>query len=99
MSFLVTLPDLLGTSAGRPALIGPSMVSSNAAAEPPTTQVAPTAAEWFSALRGAHSASHGLADQTVASLANQIHESFVGAPAAGAADYAITENLDAAVTR
>ena len=75
------------------------MVSSNAAAEPPTTQVEPPAADWVSALLGAHLASHGLAYQTVASLANQIHESFVRALATGAADYTRTESVNAAVTR
>jgi hypothetical protein len=63
----------------------------NAAVEAPTTQVSAPAADQVSALVATQFAAHGLAYQTVASMATQIHEAFVSAVAAGGTSYAATE--------
>lgn len=97
MSFVITRPELLAATAGNLANIGASMTSSSAVVEGPTTQVVPPAADQVSGLVATQFAAHGLAYQTVASMASQIHEAFVSALSTGGMSYAVTEAANTAV--
>ncbi|TVS87454.1 PE family protein [Mycobacterium helveticum] len=96
MSFVTARPEMLTAAAGSLSRIGSAMASNNAAAEGPTTGVAPPAADQVSQLVGTHFAAHGLAYQTIALMANQIHEAFVNALSTGATSYTITEAANVA---
>lgn len=99
MSYVLTTPSLLTATASNLTSIGASMTSQNDAVAAPTTQVPAPAADQVSTLVATQFATHGLAYQTVASMATQVHEAFVRALAAAGTDYAITEAVNAAVAR
>lgn len=96
MSFVITRPDLLTAAAGNLASIGVSMAAANTVVQVPTTQVTAPAADQVSALVATQFAAHGLAYQTVATMADQIHEAFVNALTTGGTSYAATEAANVA---
>lgn len=96
MSFVITRPELLTAAAGNLATIGASMSAQNEAVAPPTTGVTAPAADQVSTLVATQFAAHGLAYQTVASMATQIHEAFVTALASGGTSYAVVEAANVA---
>ncbi|BBZ52954.1 PE family protein [Mycobacterium heidelbergense] len=96
MSFVITRPELLTAAAGNLANIGVSMTAQNAVVEGPTTQLVAPAADQVSALVATQFAAHGLAYQTVAAMASQIHDAFVAAMATGGTSYAVAEATNAA---
>ncbi|MGF2951782.1 PE family protein [Mycobacterium sp. THU-M116] len=96
MSFVTARPEMLTAAAGSLSTIGFSMASNNAAVEGPTTGVLPPAADQVSALLATHFAAHGLAYQTIALMANQIHEAFVSALSTGGTSYTVTEAANVA---
>lgn len=96
MSFLRTTPGLLTGSADALSGIGASMGAQNATAAGPTTRVTAPAADQVSALLATKFEAHGLAYQTVAAMATQIHEAFVSALASSGTSYAIAEAANAA---
>lgn len=96
MSYVTVDPELLSAAAGNLQGIGAQMAAGNAAVAEPTTGVQPPAADVVSGLTAAQFASHGLAYQAVATLANQVHELFVQTMSASAASYGITEATNAA---
>jgi len=71
----------------------------NAAVAGPTTEVTAPAADQVSALVATQFATHGLAYQTVASMATQIHQALVSALASGGTSYAVAEAANAAAAR
>lgn len=99
MSFVTTQPELLIAAADGLSDIGASMSASNAVVAPPTTGVAPPAADQVSALVATQFAAHGLAYQTVAAMASQVHEAFVSALASGGIAYEAAEAANAAAAR
>lgn len=99
MSYLLTTPDLLTATASNLTSIGASMSAQNEAVAAPTTGVSAPAADQVSTLLATQFAAHGLAYQTVASMATQVHQAFVSALAAAGTDYAVTEAVNAAVAR
>jgi len=96
MSFVTARPEMLTAAAGNLSTIGASMAANNAAVAEPTSEVVPPAADQVSALVATHFAAHGLAYQTIALMANQIHESFVNALSTGGTSYATTEAANVA---
>ncbi|ORA77032.1 PE family protein [Mycobacterium malmoense] len=74
-----------------------SVGAANAAVKGPTTQMIAPAADQVSALVSTQFAAHGLTYQTVALIAGQIHEAFVGALAIDGTAYAETETANIAV--
>ena len=96
MSFVSTTPSFLIAAADDLTNIGVSMSSGNAAVAQPTTQLSPPAADQVSALVATQFAAHGMAYQTVASMATQIHNAFVSALAAGGSSYEVAEAANAA---
>jgi hypothetical protein len=99
MSFVETTPGLLTAAAGSLSDIGASLSAQNVAVAEPTTEVTAPAADQVSALVATQFVTHGLAYQTVASMATQIHQAFVSALASGGASYAVAEAANAAATR
>ncbi|QZA18915.1 PE family protein [Mycobacterium malmoense] len=91
MSFVRATPELLVAAADSLSSIGASMAAQNGVVAGPTTQVVAPAADQVSGLVATQFAAHGLAYQTVALMATQIHEAFVSALAGGGTAYAVTE--------
>lgn len=99
MSFVTAQPELLNAAADSLSNIGASMSASNAVVASPTTAVAPPAADQVSALVATQFSTHGLAYQTVASMATEVHNAFVSALASGGIAYAATEVANTAAAR
>jgi hypothetical protein len=99
MSFVQTTPGLLTAAADSLSDIGASMSEQNVAAAVPTTQVTAPAADQVSALLATKFETHGMAYQTVAAMATQIHQAFVSALASGGTSYAVAEAANAAAAR
>lgn len=99
MSFLQTTPGLLTAAADTLSDIGASMSVQNGTAAGPTTEVTAPAADQVSALLATKFGAHGLAYQTVATMATQIHQAFVSALTSGGTSYAIAEAANAAAAR
>jgi hypothetical protein len=99
MSFLQTAPGLLTAAADSLSEIGAAMSVQNGTAAAPTTEVIAPAADQVSALLATKFWAHGLAYQTVASMATQIHQAFVSALASGGTSYAVAEAANAAAAQ
>lgn len=96
MSFVVTRPELLTAAAGSLFKIGAELTAQNAVTMPPTTGVVAPAADQVSDLVAMQFAAHGVAYQTVASMAAQIHDAFVFALASGGTAYTAAEAANVA---
>ncbi|OBI94885.1 PE family protein [Mycobacterium asiaticum] len=96
MSFVITQPEALATSANTLQGIGISVSTEGAAAAIPTTAVAPAAADEVSALTAMQFAAHGQLYQAVSAQAAAIHEMFVEVMRVSAGSYAATEAANAA---
>ncbi|OBK95847.1 PE family protein [Mycobacterium asiaticum] len=96
MSFVITQPEALATSANTLQGIGISVGAGSAAAAVPTTVVAPAAADEVSALTALQFAAHGQLYQAVSAQAAAIHEMFVEVMRVSAGSYAATEAANAA---
>jgi hypothetical protein len=99
MSFVQTTPGLLTAAADSLGDIGASMSAQNVTMAGPTTEVTAPAADQVSALVVAQLTTHGLAYQTAASMATQIHQAFVSALASGGTSYVVAEAANAAAAR
>jgi hypothetical protein len=98
MSFVTTQPEALAYAAGKLQTLGSAMAAESAAAAPPTTGVAPAAADEVSALQATIFAAYGSLYQSVNAQAATIHELFVNTLGASAGSYAATESTNSVAT-
>lgn len=99
MTFVTTDPDVLQGAASSLSGIGDSLVARNAAAAAPTTSLAPAASDLVSAMTAAQFGQQGVAYQTLAAQAAEVHEQLVAALRSGAGAYALTEAANAAASQ
>ena len=95
MSFVTTQPEALAAAANALQGIGSAMVAQNAVAAPPTTAVAPAAADDVSALTATQFAAHAQLYQAISAQAATMHDLFVSTLGASAQSYAATEAANA----
>jgi hypothetical protein len=95
MSFVVAVPEVLGTAAGDLTRIGSSLSEANAAAAP-TTGILVAAEDEVSAAIAALFSAHGQGFQALNAQAAQFHEQFVQVLTAGAGSYASAEAANVA---
>lgn len=95
MSFVTTQPELLAAAAGDLQGVGSTVNAASAAAAPPTTGLAPAAADEVSTLTAAQFAAQARMYQSISARAATIHDQFVAALRAGAGSYAATEAVNA----
>src|SRR5882724_4802686 len=91
MSFVVAVPDLLGTAATDLANIGSTLGQANAAAAAQTTGVLAAAQDEVSAAIAALFSAHGQSYQALSTQAATFHQQFAQALSAGAGAYAGAE--------
>ena len=77
MSYVTTLPEALAAAAAKLEGIGSGMAAQNAAAAPPTTAIAPAAADQVSALQATQFSAFGNLYQSVSAQAQAIHQQLV----------------------
>ena len=75
------------------------MVARNAAAAAPTTSLAPAASDLVSAMTAAQFGQQGVAYQTLAAQAAEVHEQLVAALRSGAGAYALAEAANVAAAQ
>ena len=92
MSFVSVVPDELTAAAGDLAGIGTSITAANAMAVPPTTQIAPAAADEVSAAIAQIFNAHAEGFQGLSAQAAMVHEQFVTNMANNAQAFADTES-------
>jgi hypothetical protein len=100
MSFVIAVPEMVGTAATDLASIGSTLSSANAAAAVPTTRIVVAAEDEVSAAIAAVFGVHGQAYQAMSARAAAFHSEFVNLMNAGAAAYLSTEiaNAEQALT-
>ncbi|MDR3664995.1 MAG: PE family protein, partial [Mycobacterium sp.] len=91
MSFLVTVPEEVGSAATGLTDIGFSLSAARTAAALPTTGIVASAEDQVSAAVAALLSDHGAGFQAVSAQAAAFHDQFVQALTAGAGAYASTE--------
>src|SRR6516165_3441243 len=96
MSYLVAVPDVLGTAATDLASLGSTISAANAAAAAPTTGVLAAAEDEVSAAIAAVFSAHGQGFQALGAQAAAFHEQFVQALTAGAGSYVSAEAANVA---
>ena len=99
MSFVTTNADVMAGAASSLSGIGDSMATRNAAAAASTTSLAPAASDLVSAMTAAQFGQQGVAYQTLAAQATEVHEQLVAALRSGAGAYALTEAANAAASQ
>jgi hypothetical protein len=95
MSFVITQPEMLASTAGSLQAIGSAMAASNSAAAGPTSEVIPAAADEVSALTATQFVVHAAMYDAISAEATAIHQRFVAALSTSAASYAATEAANA----
>jgi hypothetical protein len=96
MSFVVAVPDALGTTATDLAGIGPTLSAANASAATQTTAVLASAEDEVSAAIASLFSAHGQDFQSVsAQAAAEFHDQFVQALTPGSGAYAADEAANA----
>jgi hypothetical protein len=96
MSFVVAVPEMLGTAATDLASLESTISLANAAAAAPTTGVLAAAEDEVSAAIAAVFSAHGQGFQTLSAQATAFHDQFVQALTAGAGSYVSAEAANAA---
>jgi PE family len=91
MSFVIAVPELLGTAATDLAGVGSTLSAANAAAGAQTTGVLAAAEDEVSAAIAALFSAHGQGYQALSAQAAAFHDQFVRALTAGTASYAGAE--------
>jgi len=99
MSFVVAVPELLGTAATDLASLGSTISSAHAAAAAPTTGVLAAAGDEVSAAIAAVFSAHGQGFQALGAQATAFHEQFVQQLNASAHSYASAEAANASLLR
>jgi hypothetical protein len=95
MSFVMAVPEVLGTAATDLANIGSTLSAAHAAAANPTTGILAAAEDEVSAAIASLFSSHGTAFQALSAQAADFHSQFVQALNAGARAYASSEAANA----
>ena len=100
MSFVVAVPEVLGTAATDLTGIGSTLNAAHAAAVAPTTEILVAAEDEVSAAIAALFGAHGQAYQAMSAQAAAFHSEFVNLMNAGAGAYLSTEiaNAEQALT-
>ena len=96
MTFVTTNAEVMQGAAASLSGIGDSMAARNAAAAAPTTGLAPAASDLVSAMTAAQFGQQGVAYQTLAAQATEVHEQLVAALRSGAGAYALAEAANVA---
>src|SRR5215469_13170474 len=96
MSFVVAVPEALGTAATDLASLGSTISSANAAAATATTGVLTAAEDEVSAAIAAVFSAHGEGFQALSAQAAAFHEQFVQAVTAGVGSYVSAETANVA---
>jgi hypothetical protein len=96
MSFVVAVPEVLGTAATDLAKINSTLSTANAAAATQTTGVLAAAEDEVSAAIAELLSGHGQAYQALSAQAAAFHDQFVQALTAGAGSYASAEAANVA---
>jgi hypothetical protein len=91
MSFVQTLYQEIATAATQLEGIGNSFSAESSAAAPPTTAVAPAAADEVSALQAGVFSTYGQLYQTVSAQAQAVHQQFVNLLQSSSGSYGTTE--------
>uniref|UniRef100_UPI0012E94D90 PE family protein n=1 Tax=Mycobacterium sp. Marseille-P9652 TaxID=2654950 RepID=UPI0012E94D90 len=95
MSFIITVPDAIGSAAADLSNVATTLGIASSAAALPTTEIVASAGDEVSAAIAAVFSEHGLGFQAVSAQAADFHEQFVGALTATAGSYALTEAANA----
>src|SRR5271155_2638502 len=98
MSFVTTQPEALTAAASALQTLGTSMAAQNTAAAPPTTGIAPAAADPVSALQAAQFSAYGTWYQQVSAQAAAIHQMLVNTLGTSAGSYGETEAANQTAT-
>ena len=98
MSFVTTQPEALTAAASALQTLGTSMAAQNTAAAPPTTGIAPAAADPVSALQVAQFSAYGSWYQQVSAQAAAIHQMLVNTLNTSAGSYGETEAANQTAT-
>src|SRR5271167_4874530 len=98
MSFVTTQPEALTAAASALQTLGTSMAAQNTAAAPPTTGIAPAAADPVSALQVAQFSAYGSWYQQVSAQAAAIHQMLVNTLGTSAGSYGETEAANQTAT-
>ena len=96
MSFVIAMPEALGTAATDLASLGSTLSTANAAAATPTTGMLAAAEDEVSAAIAALFSAHGQGFQALSAQAAAFHDQFVQALTASAGSYASAEAANAA---
>src|SRR5215472_14977768 len=96
MSFVVAVPEVLGTAATDLAGVGSALSAARTAAATSTTQVLAAAEDEVSAAIAAVFSSHGEGFQALGAQAAAFHDEFVQAVTAGAGSYVSAEAANVA---
>jgi hypothetical protein len=91
MSFVQTLYEEIAAAAAQLEGIGNSFSAESSAAAPPTTAIAPAAADEVSALQAGVFSTYGQLYQTVSAQAQAIHQQFVNLLQSSSGSYGTTE--------
>ncbi|TXB91233.1 RsmE family RNA methyltransferase [Mycobacterium tuberculosis] len=97
MSFVLAMPEVLGSAATDLAALGSVLGAADAAAAATTTGIVAAAQDEVSAAIAALFSAHGRAYQVASAQAAAVHAQFVEALSAGAGAYASAEAAGAAV--
>lgn len=98
MSFVITQPEALLYAAGKLETLGSALAAESAAAAPPTTAIAPAAADEISALQAGLFTAYGELYQSVNAQAATVHQQFVRTLNTSAGSYQATETANSAAT-
>jgi hypothetical protein len=98
MSFVTTNADVMAGAASSLSGIGDSMAARNAAAAGATTSLPPAASDLVSAMTAAQFGQQGVAYQTLAAQATEVHNQLVAALRSGSSAYALAEATNASST-
>src|ERR1700739_4600581 len=96
MSFVMAVPEVLGTAATDLTNIGSTLSTANAAAATQTTGVLAAAEDEVSAAIAALFSAHGQGFQALSAQAAAFHDQFVETLTAGAASYVSAEAANVA---
>ena len=96
MSYVVAVPEFLGSAATDLSTIGSMLTAANAVAAVPTTGVLAAAEDEVSAAIAAVFSAHGQAYQSLGAQAAAFHAEFVRALSGAGAAYSLSEGANAA---
>lgn len=99
MSFVITQPEALLYAVGQLETLSSALAAESAAAAPPTTAIAPAAADEISALQAGLFTAYGQLYQSVKAQVAAVHEQYVHTLSTSAGSYHATEAANSAATQ